>query len=99
MNRSVPCPNISDHKGWNGQYVKKTLIIVGPDCVYSFCKKHGWMKIEFWRDGKKLDFSTTTIKISEVSQKYIPNVEATTVSVGRFGKKPRNSSVGKCRKS
>lgn len=87
MNRSVLCPKLSDHAKVGGRYLKKTLLIVGDDCIYAFCQKHKWLKIEFTRFGKKIDFTDTTFKISEVPEKYIKNVEAPTVAVGKFEKK------------
>jgi hypothetical protein len=87
-NKSILCPKPSDHHANNGKYLKKTLLIVGEDCVYAFCQKHGWLKIEFLKFGKKIDFSDSSVKITDAPD-FIPTLDAVTVSSGRFKKKCR----------
>lgn len=88
MNKSVYCPKDDEHAKVNGKLLRKTLFIVGEEgCIYAFCQKHRWMRVDFMRFGKKLDFSDITFKINEVSEKYIKNIEAPVVSVGKFEKK------------
>jgi len=87
--QSILCPNESGHIV-NGNYIKKKLIMLGPDCLYAFCKKHGWLKVEFSRFGKKVNFEDVSIKISEAPG-FIKDDPAPTVSVGRFEKKCRQS--------
>ena len=77
-NRSICCPDASheDHK--------KTLLFLSDDSVAVHCKMHGWIRLNFYKNGKKMDFHQATVTVSPIKEKHIDNENMPVLSIGKF---------------
>jgi len=69
-NRSIYCPREENHRDH-----KKTLLIVGKTDVSVYCRKDGWMKIEFRKNGKLIDFSDSAVTVHSIPKDRHINTE------------------------
>lgn len=65
---------------------KKVLLFKSNDEIFVNCKKHGWIGITFKIAGKPISFKDTAIQLRRAPWPHIENVEASTLSIGPFGK-------------
>lgn len=80
---SILCP------GTEHAVYKKTLIFKSKNSLFAYCKTHGWVEIQFVREGIPISFENTAIKILPVPYDFIDAEPAPTVSIGGFSKKCR----------
>lgn len=80
----IYCPNKNDHPK------KKILLILSEDVIGVHCPDHGWIEMEFYSNGQKIDFSNLSIKLLEVPKNtnYILD-EVPAIAIGSFERKKK----------
>jgi len=62
--RAIYCPNLQDHTKH-----RKILVLVSEKELYLNCRNHGWMKIEFSKAGRKINFQDVAVNVVAVRGK------------------------------
>lgn len=81
--RSIICPKSEDHN------VPKKLLFVSRDALYVNCHAHAWIKIEFVKSGRKMDFDNIAVITRSMGPDF--NFNHTPIPViasGEFKMKP-----------
>ncbi len=76
------CPKYEDH----ANYPKRMFYMV-DDGLYLFCKRHQWIKFEFIKDGRKIDFKDVKVIAQESKIKNFEEESLGILAYGRFDAK------------
>jgi hypothetical protein len=81
--KAVYCPKKEDHENH-----KKIAFLFDNDGLYVYCKLHGWVKFEFNRMGKKIEFSNASISATDLPPDiHFDLEEIPIIATGDFNKR------------
>lgn len=68
---------------------KKTLFFKDKDRLYVYCKIHGWVGVQFLKDGIPVSFEHTAVALTPANSETgkFESKDTVTVSFGRFNKR------------
>jgi hypothetical protein len=77
--RVVYCPKGEEHPS------KKIMILFGKDSLSVHCPIHGWMDVEIYKYGEKIDFTDCTVKVKSIKGKVNYDlIPIPSISIGSF---------------
>ena len=80
--KSIPCPKKEDHK------YPKNLLFMGKEEIYAFCKHHLWIKIEFKKGDRFINFENTSVIATAMGENFhFDHEEMPVLALGKFSMK------------
>ena len=86
----IECPSLKDHEGR-----RQRLFFMVNDGICLHCKKHGWIKYKFAKNGKELSFKDVAVSAHDLPDNYYFDAEPMEMlAYGEFKQKTKGLKRG-----